>query len=122
MTNQLVSFDGSQNGESGGKLRFRKIVSVYLGKCRRRSAFLLLLLIAFFIGDLAIVRPRTATVTMSLNYTQASDGLTPNSTRFNMYELKTEPVLQRVISYAGLEGLVTTDTLAECISVEATHK
>jgi hypothetical protein len=58
---------------------------------------------------------------MSLNYEEAAYGLTPNSVRFNIYEIKTEEVMDSAIAYAGLTGKLNASELANCISVTATN-
>jgi len=60
--------------------------------------------------------------TMSLNYQEGSKGLNPNSTRFNMYELKSNQVLERAIQYMGAENDITPEELAENISIENTNQ
>ena len=61
-----------------------------------------------------------ASATLSLNYSEASSGLNPNSTRFNISGLVSESVMSRVIKAAGLEGEITWDELARCISTNST--
>ena len=63
----------------------------------------------------------TASTILSLDYEEASKGLTPNRTRFNIFEIQSSEVMQRLINYAGLEGKITPDELSECISVQPTH-
>ena len=63
----------------------------------------------------------TASTVLSLDYEEASMGLTPNRTRFNIFEIQSADVMERLIEYAGLEGQVTPEELSECISVEPTH-
>ena len=63
----------------------------------------------------------TASTVLSLDYEEASRGLTPNRTRFNIFEIQSAEVLERLIEYAGLEGQVSPDELSECISVQPTH-
>ncbi|MBR5110733.1 MAG: hypothetical protein IK099_11095 [Clostridia bacterium] len=63
----------------------------------------------------------TATTIVSLDYEEASKGLTPSHTRFNIFEIQSTEVMERLIKYAGLEGVITPDELSECIRVKATH-
>lgn len=63
----------------------------------------------------------TASTILSLDYEEASKGLTPNRTRFNIFEIQSAEVMERLIEYAGLEGQISTDQLSECISVQPTH-
>ena len=60
--------------------------------------------------------------TMSLNYQEGSKGLNPNSTRFNMYELKSTEVMKRALSYMGMTGDVTPEELANNISIDNTNQ
>ena len=64
---------------------------------------------------------RTASTVLSLDYEEASKGLTPNRTRFNIFEIQSGAVMQRLIDYAGLQGKITPEELSECVSVKATH-
>ncbi len=59
-----------------------------------------------------------ASAQMSLNYSQAADGLNPNSTRFNIHEFTSEEVMQKAIDYAGLNGQIEPKELSECISIQ----
>ena len=40
---------------------------------------------------------------MSLNYEESAKGLNPNSTRFNIYELKSPEVVKKMLYYCGIE-------------------
>lgn len=57
--------------------------------------------------------------TMSLNYSEASSGLNPNSTRFNISELISKNVMEKVVQTAGLENEITWEELSRCISASA---
>ena len=84
-------------------------------------------LVSFLIIFLALcvcqylVNTHTAGTILSLDYEEASLGLTPNRTRFNVYEIRSREVMDRLIEQAGLEGIITPEALSECISVKATH-
>lgn len=56
-------------------------------------------------------------VVLSLNYEEASKGQNPNLTRYNVYELKSDRVMERVISNAGLQDVLTTTELSEHIDI-----
>ena len=64
---------------------------------------------------------RTASTVLSLDYEEASKGLTPNGMRFNIFEIRSGEVMKRLIDYAGLEGRITPEELSDCVSVRATH-
>ncbi len=59
-------------------------------------------------------------VVLSLNYEEASKGQNPNFTRYNVYELKSDAMMERVISYAGLQGVLTPADLADHIDIAET--
>ena len=94
-------------------------------KFRKR---MLLIFVCFLIITLAFCgfhyyrSLHTASTVMSLDYEEASKGLTPNRTRFNIFEIQSPEVIERLIEYAGLEGKITPDELSECISVQPTHE
>ena len=56
-------------------------------------------------------------VVLSLNYEEASKGQNPNLTRYNVYELKSDRVMERVISNAGLQDVLTPTELTEHIDI-----
>lgn len=56
-------------------------------------------------------------VLLSLNYEEASKGQNPNLTRYNVYELKSDRVMERVISNAGLQDVLTPTELSEHIDI-----
>ena len=56
-------------------------------------------------------------VVLSLNYEEASKGQNPNLTRYNVYELKSDRVMERVISNAGLQDVLTPTELSEQIDI-----
>ena len=58
---------------------------------------------------------------VSLDYEEASKGLTPSHTRFNIFEVQSTEVMERLIDYAGLEGVITPEELSKCVKVKATH-
>lgn len=56
-------------------------------------------------------------VVLSLNYEEVSKGQNPNLTRYNVYELKSDRVMERVISNAGLQDVLTPTELSEHIDI-----
>ena len=56
-------------------------------------------------------------VVLSLNYEEASKGQNPNLTRFNIFELKSDAVMERVLDYAGVQDEITTEELANHIDI-----
>ena len=91
---------------------------------RQRRLLVIALCLAIFValcGWQYIKSLRTARTVLSLDYEEASQGLAPNRTRFNIYEIQSREIMERLIEYAGLEGEMTPDELSECISVKATH-
>jgi hypothetical protein len=59
-------------------------------------------------------------VVLSLNYEEASKGQNPNLTRYNVYELKSDEVMERAINYAGIQNEITPTELAESIDIKET--
>ena len=90
---------------------------------KRWYVFLAVFLILFLAlcGLHYAIGHHTASTVLSLDYEEASKGLTPNQTRFNIFEIQSGEVMERLIEYAGLEGKITPEELSQCISVQATH-
>ena len=90
---------------------------------KRRSSVLASFLIIFLVlcGFHYIRNLHTASTILSLDYEEASKGLTPNGMRFNIFEIRSSEVMERLIDYAGLKGKITPEELSECVSVQATH-
>ena len=64
---------------------------------------------------------RTASTVVSMEYEEAAKGLTPSQTRFNMFEIQSTEVMERLIDYAGLRGEISAEELSRCIRIGATH-
>lgn len=58
---------------------------------------------------------RVASAQMTLNYSEASQGLNPNRTRFTTTDLTSDEVLQSTLYNAGLEGQMTVEQLRKAL-------
>lgn len=58
----------------------------------------------------------TSSAVISLSYTGASQGLTPNGTRFDEYEILSDEVLEAAVQKGGLE--LTADELCQVLSLD----
>lgn len=64
----------------------------------------------------------TATTDMSLNYEESANGLNPNSTRFNVYDLVSPEVVNGMLTYCGIDpDSVDLNEITDCISVRPTN-
>lgn len=69
----------------------------------------------------AIQNDGEASAEMSLNYEESAKGLNPNSTRFNIYELKSPEVVEKMLYYCGIDPSdVDMDKLIDSISIKPT--
>lgn len=83
----------------------------------------LLLIIAAMVTTSALMHPgklQSATALIALNYEEATRGLYPNQTRFNISLLKSDEVLSRALEKAGVTNMEPL-ALAEHISVSASN-
>ena len=116
--------EAGEAGSSGISGRVWNGVRNAAGVFRKRWYVFLAVFLAVFAG-LCCFRYaesyRTASTVLSLDYEEASKGLTPSQTRFNIFEIQRGTVMERLIEYAGLEGKITPEELSKCISVQATH-
>lgn len=78
---------------------------------------LMLVCIVAFVFVFMLVKRETVNVTLSLNYEEASRGQNPNKTRYNVYEFKSDEVMQMAINYAGLGDVITPEELASNIDI-----
>ena len=79
--------------------------------------FIMLCAACFF----AIRNNGEASAEMSLNYEESAKGLNPNSTRFNIYELKSPAVVEKMLYYCGIDPSdVNMDKLIDAISIRPT--
>ena len=109
---------------NGIMIRWKRSMSAAAGKFRKWGVKIIALFLGFFLVFCAlhyIANLHTASTVLSLDYEEASKGLTPNGMRFNVFEIRSPEVMERLIDYAGLSGKVTPDELSECVSVKATH-
>jgi len=87
-----------------------------------RKYFLKILLVSIVAAAVAClvfyVRSfRTATAILTFKYPNASDGLYPNGTYFNAYNIFTPDVLNDAIDNAGLDGLIYQEEISRGLTV-----
>lgn len=61
--------------------------------------------------------PRSSSVVLTFTYPNASEGLFPNGSYFNAYDIFTDDIIENGIRNAGLEGMVNTGKIADEISI-----
>lgn len=65
----------------------------------------------------------TATTEMSLNYEESAYGLNPNSTRFNVYDILSQEVVEKMLSYSGIDPKsVDLNSVINGISIRPTNR
>lgn len=64
-------------------------------------------------------KTRSAKAFIALNYEEATKGLYPNQTRFNISLIKSDEVLDRAIEKAGMTGKITSQAMADNITAWA---
>jgi len=88
----------------------------------RKLVLILFLVLCVALSGIHYVRSLlTSSTVVSMEYEEAARGLTPSQTRFNIYEIQSAEVMERLIDYAGLQGDINAEELAMCIRVGATH-
>lgn len=98
----------------------KKSVRARMGKIRENALLWLtacVLYTACFAG-ISIVQQRLQnSITIGLNYEEASKGLTPNGTRFNSYDIVDDEVLNQAIEDGGL-GNISVSELRSTLDVQ----
>ena len=65
---------------------------------------------------------KSVSTEMSLNYEEAAYGLNPNSTRFYVYDITSEEVVEGMLNYCGIDPeTVDIKSITDCISVRPTN-
>ena len=106
------------------KSKFWALVELVLrGLWQHRFVYLTILILVTCSTSLVMYRQKTRTAKMlvALNYEEATRGLYPNNTRFNISLIKSEDVLDRAIAKAGLEGQITALDMADHITALASN-
>ena len=109
---------------NGIMIRWKRSMRAAAGKFRKWGVKVIVLFMGFFLAFCVfhcIGNLHSASTILSLDYEEASKGLTPNGMRFNVFEIRSPEVMERLIDYAELDGKITPDELSECVSVKATH-
>lgn len=106
------------------KSKFWALIELVLrGLWQHRFVYLTILILVTCSTSLVMYRQkaRTAKMLVALNYEEATKGLYPNNTRFNISLIKSEDVLDRAIAKAGLEGQITALDMADHITALASN-
>lgn len=106
------------------KSKFWALIELVLrGLWQHRFFYLTILILVTCSTSLVMYRQKTRTAKMlvALNYEEATRGLYPNNTRFNISLIKSEDVLDRAIAKAGLEGQITALDMADHITALASN-
>ena len=105
--------------------RFLQAAKLSIAKLFRYRFRIIAIMIALVLG-LSVLNYYTSnnisSATMSLNFSEASAGLNPNSTRFNMSEIVSRKVMSRVVDAAGLGDELTWKDLAKCVSTSSVDR
>ncbi len=78
--------------------------------------FTIVFLLAFCLWSYS-VSPRSTSVVLTFTYPNASEGLFPNGSYFNAYDIFTDDIIETGIRNAGLEEMVNTGKIADEISI-----
>lgn len=106
------------------KSKFWTLVELlFQGLWKHRFVCLTILILVTCSTSLVMYRQKahTAKMLVALNYEEATRGLYPNNTRFNISLIKSEDVLDRAIAKAGLEGQITALDMADHITALASN-
>ncbi len=106
------------------KSKFWALIELVLrGLWQHRFVYLTILILVTCSTSLVMYRQKahTAKMLVALNYEEATRGLYPNNTRFNISLIKSEDVLDRAIAKAGLEGQITALDMADHITALASN-
>lgn len=89
----------------------------FFWRYKLRSVCVLLALFIALSGVHYYKSGKAGNATVSFNYSEASQGLNPNKTRFSFSEIISDEVLERGIWLAGLEDCITPAQLSAHIGI-----
>lgn len=92
----------------------------FLYKYKKRLVVVCILCFIILSGIYVYQTKQTTTFLISLNYEEANKGLNPNHTKFNIFDIKSEEVLNRTLELSGLSDEYTIDELSNDISISLT--
>lgn len=109
-----MRFSGINMNEKGNR---RKHSAYRIKKNAVKIGIVSLLYIICFIGVNYLDQRISGYITVGLNYAEASQGLNPNGTRFNSYDIIDDDVLSRAIEIGNM-GDISVEKLRKTLTVE----
>lgn len=106
-----------QNLKEFKKEKLKKYLIDFIHESKKTLIIISILFIIIIVLFSFVFENRTTTMIISLNYKEASDGLNPNGSRFNIFDLKSEEVLERTLELAGEKNNYSIDKLYNSISI-----
>lgn len=88
-----------------------------------KKKLVLFFILCFSCGLICTItqKNQTTIITISLNYKDANDGLNPNGSRFNIFDIKSKSVLKRTIEFAGVKNSYSINDLGKDITILQTN-
>ncbi len=118
MTEQTVSLPGRRRKRVSFAERTAQVVTA-LWKNKFWILFMMIVAAGAFAWFSMEQAQKSASATLMLKYEQAYEGLNPNGTRFNIYDIMDDEVLGQTIEKAGLSEEMSIDTLRDSLAVSA---
>ena len=111
------TLDGVQSDYSDSSCMKKTFVSML--KLRKWILIPLAVIVCGCAIFFAVTARNTSSTEISLNYEEAANGLNPNSTRFNAYNISSAEVVEGMLRYCGIDP-ETVDVNALCNAVTIT--
>ncbi|MBR0365290.1 MAG: hypothetical protein IJH94_00630, partial [Clostridia bacterium] len=113
----IKTFDDIDTNYSDQSAIKKALVAMFLLRVPICVSVILIMLCAA--GVLASRNKDESSAQMSFNYEESAKGLNPNSTRLNIYEIKTPDVVEKMLYYCGVDPAdVDMDKLIDSITVK----
>lgn len=101
-----------------------RIKKTFIAMFKLRTFISVFLIIAVIAGGCFFYyrNSNSATAEMSLNYEEAANGLNPNATRFNAYNISSKEVVEDALVYCGIDPeSVDVKSLCDAITISSTN-
>lgn len=113
ITRSLDEIDNNYNEQSAIK---KTLVTMFILRVPICVSVLLIMVCAAFV--FASLNKYESSAQMSFNYEESAKGLNPNATRLNIYEIKSQDVVEKMLYYCGIDAAdVDMDKLIDSITV-----
>ena len=96
----------------------KEVILTFIIQNKKRLLSITILFFIFISIGSYLFNSRESILTISLNYKEAAEGLNPNKSRFNIFDIKSDKVLNRTLELCGLKDTYNVKDFYNDIKIE----